>query len=267
MSSFSVLFPAGMIVLPAFGLAFWCWLTNLRLPMKPMVATLVALLLFGLSWWLVGPRRAMQPWHTQLWGMGGFFAVFFGFVFPWIRRAFAELPQAEGVASLRARALDAELFRGAWAGPWAAWLALVVAVAWRGTDLLGWLSPVIGGAALAALRPILRVGVREPEPLGGPDPEALAERYARFRRRRLRFMYALFVGLALFLTASPLFGAVTPHLWGWNAPVLLGPAIGLAGGLFGIWCDAQRYLLRRQLAGREPPDGTVQSATWARSRS
>ncbi len=242
-SAFAVWFPAFMLVMPAMGLVFWCWLTNLRLPLRPMFVTLIALLLFGLSSWLLGPAHAAHPWHAQLWGMGGFFLVFFVFVFPYIRRTFDALPEPEGVATLRTRKL--ELYPGAWVLPWVAWSVLVVAIAMRGVGLLGWLSPVLGGVSLLVLRPLLRFGVREPEPLGGSDPEALAARYVVFRRRRLGFLYVLFVVLALFVTATPL-------MWGWK-PVIVGPVIGLSGGLFGIWCDAQRYLLRRQLAGQDPP--------------
>jgi hypothetical protein len=117
-----------------------------------------------------------------------------------------------------------------------------LAFAWRGP--LWWLGPLGGLGALLLLRFTLRLSVLEPEPLGGPDPTGLERRYALFRRKRVRGMYWLMVVLALVLTGG---GRVA--LGG----SILGAVIGLWGALFGTWADAQRYLLRRQLSGAEPP--------------
>ena len=238
---FHVWFPPMMILAPAAFIGLWCLWTGVRGILPLLLATLGVLGLWGACALLFGPGQHV----TMPFAVGGFLGLFLGLAMPLVRRAFAALPDGPRAASLKPREL--RLFRGAFVWPYAAWAALT---AWMllagGKGPLPWLGPLLGLVALLILKPCLRACVMEPEPLGGTDPEALAARYAAFRRRRTLFMYWMCVTIALFATAS----------WGTSlAGAVAGPLIGMMGALFGTWADAQRYLLRRQLAGAEPPSG------------
>jgi len=241
---FNVTFVAGMICAPALFLALWCYWTGVRGLLRLLLATLGLLLAFGVSTWIVAPA-AFHPWYWA-WGMAGLWIGLMGFGVPFIRRAFRALPETPRAASLQTRRI--EMPRAAWTWPFAAWAVLTTLVLLRG-GFLPWLGPVLGLGALVLLRFLLPRSVREPEPLGGADPEELARRYARFRRQRVRGMYWLMVALALAVTGAGRLLAFDP---GWSGAVL-GCGIGIWGALFGTWADAQRYLLRLQLSGAAPP--------------
>jgi len=63
-------------------------------------------------------------------------------------------------------------------------------------------------------------------------------------------MYWLIVTLALVVTGG--WYALPAETGAW-AGALAGTAVGVWGALYGTWADAQRYLLRRELAGADPP--------------
>lgn len=245
MSAFDVLFPAGMIVAPALFLGLWCHWTGARGMRRTLVATLAVLLGFGASGLVFG---VSDHAHRMIWGLGGLWLVLFGFAVPEMRRHVRGLPEvpARG-ASLAPRRLD--LFRGAFVWPYVAWAGLAAAALLRGEPLWRILAgPGAGLLSLLVVQLVLPRTLFEPEPLGGADPDGLARRYEEFRRRRVRSMYGLFVALALVLAAGPLVAERDGWLGG-----LAGAAVGLWGALLGTWADAQRYLLRRQLSGAEPP--------------
>lgn len=240
---FHVYYPPMMILAPAAFVGLWCWWTGVRGLLPMLLATLGVLAGWGVCAWLWGP----SPLITNLFALGGFFGVFFGFGLPLVRRSFKDLPEGPRGASLKPREL--RLFRGAFVWPYAVWAALTAWMFLAGSlARLAWLGPLLGLVSLLALKPVLRATVMEPEPLGGPDPDGLAAAYARFRQRRTRAMYWLCVSMALFVTAS--WGAFFGVFWG---GAVLGPMVGAFGALFGTWADAQRYLLRRQLSGAAPP--------------
>ncbi len=244
MNTFAILYPALMIAAPALFVGLWCLWTGVRAMRRILLATLGMLIAFALSAWLLGPERTRHPLHFQLWGLGGLMLLVWGFAVSDIRRAFAALPAAPRGASLRPRQPD--LFPGAFAWPGFAWISLVVWLAMRGgMTLLLWIGPALGGATLVATRLLLRLAAIEPEPLGGRDAESLARRYGEFRRRRVRGLYWMSVSLALLVTAGPLLPSM--------GSAIAGTALGVLGALFGTWADAQRYLIRRQLSGAEPP--------------
>ena len=255
--SFHVLFPAAMIVTPALLLGLWCALTGVAAMRRLLLATAGALVLFAAYVAVSGPAASVRPLVTQAWALGPFFALCFGFAVPEIRRAFAALPDAPRSARLVARRV--ELFPGAYVAPVVAWAALVAPLVARGgPSAWTWLNPALGLAILLVLPRCLRLGVREPEPLGGEDPGGLASAYESFRRKRIALLYALFVLLGLALAAAPLLPAANS---GGAAGAALGCAMGAWGALLGTWADAQRYLLRRRLSGFPPPgDDRVQSA-------
>jgi hypothetical protein len=97
----------------------------------------------------------------------------------------------------------------------------------------------MGLVGLIVLRVVMPIMAQEPEPTGGADPADLADRQRGFRRKRMLLMYALMVVLNLFVAALP---------WLGGSGAAAGCLIGLAGGLFGIWADARRYLLRKELS-------------------
>ncbi len=250
MSWFDVLFPAGMIVTPALFMGLWCYWTGVG-GMRPiLLATLVALLAFGASSYLLGPELAGTQLHRMLWGMGGLFALLWGFGVPMIRRAVGGLPELPRGAVLKPR--HVELFRGAFVWPFAAWAVLAggIFVAGPRTPFV-WVFPACGLLTLFVLRWSIGLKVAEPEPLGGPDPEELARQYAAFRRRRVLTMYWMFVVLGLLVTSGWLAFPTGAHA-AWIGSIG-GCAIGVWGAVFGTWADAQRYLLRRQLSGAAPP--------------
>jgi hypothetical protein len=236
-----------MLIAPALYVGWWCAWTGVRGNLTPLLgATLLALVGFGASSLLLGPET---PGHAQVWGICGFFVLFFPFGMPVVRRAFAGLAELPRGAALRPR--RAELFRGAFVWPFVAWGALAAAtVLWTSSRPLLWLGPALGLFGLVLLRLVLPWVAREPEPLGGPDPEGLARAYAAFRRRRVLTMYWMFVILSLCVTGS--WGAFAGLAAGWIGAIL-GTLIGIWGAAFGTWADAQRYLLRRQLSGAAPP--------------
>ncbi|MDH3591524.1 MAG: hypothetical protein OER88_06580, partial [Planctomycetota bacterium] len=214
--------------------------------------TLVAMLGYGASVFLFGVEIASRPPHPQLWGMGGFFVVFLVLVMPWVRASFAALPEPKpGVASLKPRRL--ELFPGAFVWPYVAWAGIVVWLIVRGMrHPAGWVGPPLGLLGLLVLKPCLMATVREPEPLGDRAPEDMEKIYRKFRRRRVVCMYALAVLISLGATMG---WALSPSAqWAGAAGALTGSLIGVYGGLFGVWADAQRYLIRRELAGLPPPE-------------
>jgi len=246
---FDVLFPALMVVAPAAFTGLWCLWTGVGGLRPLLLATLGTLLAFGAFGLLLGPAWLARPWVRQAWALVPLLALLWGFGVPLLRRATRSLPAPPKAASLRPRTLA--LFPGAFLWPFAAWAALLAALLLRGaTSPWAFLGPALGLAGLVALRPLLRLGLLEPEPLGGPDPGALAEAYARFRLRRTRLMYALMVALALGVS-SP--GVTFGDAAGGAAGAAAGAAFGALGALLGTWCDAQRYLLRLQLSGAPPP--------------
>lgn len=246
MSHFRLFFPLIMLSTPALFIVLWGWLTGAPGILRPLLGSLAAIAAYGVCIPLVGWDVVMSSWYSQLWAMGGFFVVFLGFGMPWVRASFAALPEPQPkAASLRPRKI--ELFPGAFAWPYVAWAGLVAWMAWKGMPKpIAWVGPAIGMIGLLIVRPCLEASVREPEPLGGPEPERIAARYEQFRRRRVYGMYWLTVVIALFSTISwtaafhPRFGGIFGGL--------AGAAIGMYGALFGAWADAQRYLLRRQIA-------------------
>lgn len=245
---FYVGFPALMITMPGAAVVFWCLLTGVRGCLPVLLATLLVLVSFGVSAYTLGPSVAAHPLHTQLWGMGGFLVLLLGLALPFIRKAFGRLPEPPRGASLRTRRL--ELFRGAFVWPYVAWAALTASLLFVDRPPILWIGPGFGLVFLLILRPCLTFSMREPEPLGGPDPAAVEERWAAFRRRRVRVMYWLTVTISLLATSGWLI-ALGEHRATWVGAIL-GPLIGVFGGFFGVWADAQRYLLRRQLTGGEP---------------
>lgn len=244
MNTFAILYPALMIAAPALFTGLWCLWTGVRAMRRILLATLAVLVGFALSAWLLGPERTRHPLHFQLWGLGGLMLLVWGFAVPDMRRAFAALPAAPRGASLRPRQPD--LFPGAFAWPAAVWVGLVAWLLVRGSmTLLLWVGPLLGGATLLATRFLLRLAALEPEPIGGRDAEGIARRYREFRSRRVRGLYWMSLSLALLATAGPLLPSA--------GYAIAGSALGVLGALFGTWADAQRYLIRRQLSGAEPP--------------
>ena len=238
---FDVIFPAFMIVAPVLFLGLWCFWTGVVGLLPMLLATLACLVGFGSSYYLIGPSHL----HSRLWAMLPFFGLLLGMGVPLIRRAFVALPQVPRGAALKPRRL--ELFPFAFVWPMVAWAAILSVVILRGDlSALSFLGPALGLFLLLILKPCLDAGVKEPEPLGGADPGELAARYKVFRRKRTCAMYWMSVSLSLLASASGQLGAA----W-----AVAGPIIGLWGGLFGTWADAQRYLLRLQLSGAEPPGG------------
>lgn len=245
MSAYDLLYPALMTVFPLLFLGLWHWWTRAADLRALGVATLAALLLFGLIAWLL-PGLAGHPLFTSFWSMGALMALLWIFAIPAIRRAFAALPAEVRTASLKPRRVELPL--AILAAPWAVWLGLVLwMLGHGGHGARAWIGAGAGLLTLALTSICLPAMVREPEPLGGPDPEALARRYEQFRRRRILTMHVLMSALALFVTASG------TRLSGGEAAGLGGALLGVAGALFGSWADAQRYLLRRQQAGLPPP--------------
>lgn len=255
--AFAVIFPALMTVAPAAFLALWCAWTGLRGMRRTLLATLACLVAYG-AYAAAMPAGtvASSALSMMLWGLVPCFGLCWGFVVPTIRAAVAALPPVPRGARLATRRI--ELPRAAFVVPLAAWAALAAATALRGDGWLAWVGPAAGLLGLAALPIALRFAVLEPEPLGGPDPTALAREYDAFRRRRVLGMYALFVVLNLSVSAATFLPKGTS---GGVAGAAAGSILGLSGALFGTWADAQRYLLRRQLSGARPPGRRgVQSA-------
>ena len=245
MEWFHIGFPALMLIMPAGSIALWCYLTGVRGLTRTMIATAVALAGFALSAVLLGPDVYRQSWFRNLWAMGGFFVLLWGFGMPVIRNAFQALPEAPRTISLKPRRV--ELFRGAFVWPFVAWAILSASLIWApGAAWARCLGAGLGLLGLVLLRVVLPFMAQEPEPTGGPDPEGLAERQREFRRQRTLFMYWLMVILNLFVTGMAWLG-----LSGAWVGAVGGSMIGLAGGLFGIWADARRYLLRKELASTE----------------
>jgi len=246
---FYVLFPALMIVSPALLVGLWCLWTGARGLLPLLLATLAALGAFMGFALIAGPAALALPLVPQAWAMLPFFLLLWGFGMPVMRRAVLGLPPPPKMASLRPRTLD--LFPGAFLCPLAAWgILMAIQIVRGGSLLLDYLGSALGLGGLLVLRPLLRLGVMEPEPLGGADPAALAGAYARFRRRRTLLMYWLCVTLSLFISGSGLaFRGASGALIG----AFGGAAIGVLGALLGTWCDAQRYLLRLQASGAKPP--------------
>ena len=246
MAGFYVVFPALMIVAPALFTLLWCLWTGVRGTRPLLVATLVILLGFGASAYVADPA---YPAHYMGWAMGGFWLLHLGFAMPLMRRANLDWPVLPHGASLSPRRV--ELFRGAFVWPLGAWaiLAAVTLIA-AGDRPLAWLNPALSLGILLFLPRWLRAVVAEPEPLGGADPDGLAERYEVFRHSRVRTMYWLIVTLALLVTGG---WSALPNENGAWAAALAGSAVGVWGALYGTWADAQRYLLRRELAGADPP--------------
>jgi len=243
---FYVVFPALMIVAPALFTILWCLWTGVRGTRPLLLATLVVLLGFGASACVANPAH---PAHYMSWAMGGFWLLHLGFAMPLMRRASLDWPALPHGASLSPRRV--ELFRGAFVWPLGAWaiLAAVTLIA-AGDRPLAWLNPALSLGILLFLPRWLRALVAEPEPLGGADPDGLAQRYEVFRHNRVRMMYWLIVTLALLVTGG--WYALPTETGAW-AGALAGSAVGVWGALYGTWADAQRYLLRRELSGADPP--------------
>jgi hypothetical protein len=246
MTWFHIGFPALMIVLPALFTLLWCLWTGVRGTRPLLLATLVVLLGFGASAYVADPAHRA---HYMGWAMGGFWLLSLGFTMPLMRRASLNWPALPRGASLKPRRV--ELFRGAFVWPLVAWavVAAVTLIA-AGDRPLAWLNPALSLAMLLFLPRWMRALVAEPEPLGGADPAGLAKRYEAFRRQRVRIAYGLAVTLALFLAGGWI--ALPARTGAW-AGALGGSALGLWGALYGTWADAQRYLLRRELSGADPP--------------
>jgi len=243
---FHIGFPAVMIVAPALFTLLWCLWTGVRGTRRLLLATLVLLLGFGASAYVADPSYSL---HYMGWGLGGFWVLHLGFAMPLMRRASLEWPELPHGASLKPRRV--ELFKGAFVWPLVPWAVIVaVTLIVAGDRPLVWLHPAGSLVILLFLPRLMRTLVAEPEPLGGADPAGLAQRYEVFRRRRVRTMYWLNVILALFLAGG---WHVLPARTGAWAGALGGTVLGVWGALFGTWADAQRYLLRRELAGAEPP--------------
>jgi len=240
---FHVLYPAFMLLCPALFLGLWCYLTGVN-GMRPiLVATLVAVSAFALCVLLLPSVVTANFLFVQAWGMGGFFALLWGYGIPVIRRAVAELPDAPRVVSLRPRKVD--LSRGALVLPFVAWLLLAASLLFAPQrSWLIWIGPAVGLIGLLVLRRVLPYVVQEPEPSGGSDPEGLARRQAEFRRTRTHTMYWMMVLLNLLCTAMGWLGGEAGAWIGAGA----GCSIGIWGAAFGTWADARRYLLRKELA-------------------
>ncbi len=232
--------------MPALFVVLWGWLTGAPGVLRPLLGCLAAIVAYGVSVWAFGLEIASSSVHSQFWSLGGFFTVFFVVAMPWVRASFAALPElARPAATLKPRRL--ELFRGAFVMPFVLWFALVAWLAARGMPQpLAWIGPAVGLLGLLLLKPCLQASVREPEPLGGADPDCIAERYAAFRKRRVYGLYSLTVIISLVSTVS--WTAAFYPRWGGVAGGIGGATIGMYGALFGVWADAQRYLLRRQAA-------------------
>ena len=241
---FNVLFTAGMISAPALFVALWCYWTGVRGLERLLGGTLAVLVGFGVTAFIFVPVR-FHPFYF-LWGLLGFWVVLAALGIPFIRKHFRELPAVPRGASLKPRRV--ELFKGAWVWPFVAWALLTATMFFGPSRPLVWLGPLLGLIALLVARFGLRYSVLEGEPLGGGDPEEMRLCYERFRQRRVKTMYWLMVTLALFITS----GVLLPGHSG-LVGVIVGPAIGLWGAVFGTWADAQRYLLRLQLSGEQPP--------------
>jgi hypothetical protein len=240
-------FPSFMLIAPALFTMLWCLWTGVRGTLPLLLATLLMLLGFGVSASVADPSNWL---HYMGWGMGGFWALHFGFAMPLMRRANLQWPELPRGASLKPRKV--ELFKGAFVWPLVAWAVIAAAtLIVAGDRPLVWLAPALSLVILVSLPKLMRTLVAEAEPLGGADPGGLAERYEAFRRRRVRTMYWLQVTLALFVAGG---WYLLPEQTGAWAAALGGTALGIWGALFGTWADAQRYLLRRELAGADPPD-------------
>lgn len=242
---FYIGFPLAMMIAPMLAIVAWCLLTGVRGVMPILLATLVALVGFGISASVTDPAR---PVHYTLWGTGVFFVLFFVFGLPITVNAFRSLPETPRGAALTTRRL--EMFRGAFVWPYVAWALVTASLFLADVPGIVWICPAVGLVGLLVLKRGLQASMREPEPLGGADPDGMAERWAAFRRRRVLFLYWMSVVLSLLATSGWLLGlGDRPAMW---IGATVGPLIGLAGGAFGVWADAQRYNLRRQLAGIEP---------------
>jgi hypothetical protein len=137
-----------------------------------------------------------------------------------------------------------EFFAGAFVWPFVAWAAIGASLVWAPGPL--WAKLLCAGMGLVGLivlRVVMPLMAQEPEPTGGADPGGLADRQRDFRRKRTLLMYALMVILNLFVTGMP---------WLGGSGAWAGGLIGLSGGLFGVWADARRYLLRKELASAQP---------------
>lgn len=240
--------PAAMIASPLLFMGLWCYWTGVRKGLLRLaVVTLGTLLAFAGSAWLFWPEGTHSQLHLMFWSMGAFWIVLWGFATPMIRNAVRALPEVDPAASLRPRRV--ELFPGAFVWPYFVWGGLVawllLSMEFRWIRLLG---PALGLVSLLLLPKGLRLAAQEPEPLGGDNAESLAAEYAKFRDRRVRTMYWMFVVLALGVSGA---WHVLPLHPGWSG-ALFGVVLGCWGALFGTWADAQRYLLRRQLSGAAP---------------
>ena len=240
--------PAAMIASPMLFMGLWCHWTGVREGfLRLAVVTLATLSAFAGSAWLFWPEGTHTQLHLMFWSMGAFLLVLWGFGVPMIRNAVRALPEVDPAASLRPRSV--ELFPGAFVWPYLVWAGLVawmlLSMEFRWVHLLG---PALGLLSLLLLPPMLRLAAQEPEPLGGDNAASLAAAYAKFRDRRVRTMYWIFVFLALGVSGA---WHVLPLHPAWSGS-LFGVVIGCWGSLFGTWADAQRYLLRRQLSGAAP---------------
>lgn len=242
-------FPLFMLAGPLLMLLLWCGWTGVRGVLPTALATVGFLVAYGVTSLLLSDDVVTSHSYYWPWGMVGFYLILFLVAVPTIHRAFSALPVAERGASLKPRRI--ELFRGAFVWPYGAWAALTAwVVLAKGGNPVAWLGPILGLVGLLILKPCLKASVREPEILGGEEPERLAAQYAAFRRRRVCFMYWLNIALLLCVTGA--WGLVADARGGWIGG-MLGAAIGLIGCIFGTWADAQRYLLRRQLSGAAAP--------------
>ena len=238
MDWFHLGFPVFMLIVPAWGIGLWCYLTGVEGARRVLIPTLLAVVGFAGVTAAVGPDIYRQEWYGTLWAMGGFFALFWGFGMPILQGAFKALPPAPRVVSLKPRRM--ELFRGAFVWPFAAWAAIAGSLVWApGPVWMKLLCAGMGLVGLGVLRVVMPLMAQEPEPTGGADPVGLADRQRVFRRKRMLFMYVLMVVLNLFVGAMPWLGI---------SAGFAGSLIGLSGGLFGVWADARRYLLRKELS-------------------
>jgi hypothetical protein len=253
---FHAFFPVAMILAPAAFFGLWCGWTGVRAMRPVLVATLLALLAYAAYAVAVPPALLETSPIFFGWALVPFPALCFGACVPAMRRAFAALPPAPRGARLATRRV--ELPRGARAAPLALWVGIAAAAAARGAPPIAWIGPALALLGLLLLPFVLRAAVLEGEPVGGPEPARLERLYEEFRRKRVLATYALFAVLHLALAAT----AFLPRdASGGVAGAVLGSTLGVAGALFGTWADAQRYLLRRRLAGAPPPGADlVQSA-------
>lgn len=244
---------AATLVTPLAFVELWCLLTGVRGTGRLRLATLGALAIYGGALALYGKEALAHPPVPTLVMMGGCWSLLLGFGLPLLRREFRALPDVPRTASLRPRTLP--LGPTAFLWPLGLWAALVAALLVVGPPPpLAWIGPALGLLSLLAAKPMLRIGLYEPETLGGPDPAALAQRYAAFRKTRILGLYVLIVAMSLVMTASAgafLLHPATGSLAGW-AGGIGGALIGLLGAFFGTWADAQRFLLRREQAGLPP---------------